>query len=196
MTRAALLLLAVIGLGCARLEMRPAGAPPAAAVAREQWLASSLDFAVQGRIALSHQGRGGSGHFFWRQSGDRLEMVLRPPGAGGALRLSGDGRLACLEGRPEGKLCGRDPERLLSRALEVRVPLGALSWWLRGSRVPGLRAAGHWTPEGLPLEIRQGGWTIRYLRWHEEESPPLPRLIEAERSGVRVRIAVVRWERP
>lgn len=195
MRAATLIALALIGLGCARLQPRPEREVPLAALERERSLAASGGFEARGRIAFSRGGRGGNGHFHWQQAGERLELVLRAPGAGGAMRLRADRGRACLEGGPEGEQCGRDAERLLARALAARVPLRALSWWLRGARVPGRHSSARFGAEGLPLEIRQSGWTIRYRTWHEAMTPPMPRLIEAERGDVRVRIAVASWGR-
>ncbi|GIX34062.1 MAG: outer-membrane lipoprotein LolB [Lysobacterales bacterium] len=195
MRSAALLALIALGFGCARLETRPDPAQPPSARERERVLSASAGFEMQGRFAIRRDGRGGTGHFRWAQSSDALDLVLWPPGASGAVRLQAQGRGACLEGRPEGTLCGPDAERLLAEVLEAPVPLRALSWWLRGLRAPGSRSLARWSEGGLPLEIRQKGWTIRYRAWFEAMSPPMPRLIEAERGGVRVRVSVARWSR-
>ncbi len=195
MRAATLIALALLGLGCARVQPRADREVPPAALERERVLAGSGGFEARGRIALSRDGRGGNGHFHWLEAGGRLELVIRAPGAQGALRLRVEGGRACLEGGGEGQRCGRDAERLLARALAARVPLRALSWWLRGARVPGRRSLARFGAAGLPLEIRQSGWTIRYRTWHEALTPPMPRLIEAERGDVRVRIAVASWGR-
>lgn len=195
--KAALLLAALLAAaGCARFAARAERGASDPALARERMLLASPGFSAHGRIALRRNGRGATGHFRWIEAEQGFELVLSSPGGGPALRLWAHAGRACLEGRPEGPICGKDPERVLARVLEAPVPLRALSWWLRGAPAPGSRSHTRWGGDSLPIEIRQRGWRIRYPAWYSAMTPPMPRLIEAERQGVRVRVAVSQWGQP
>jgi outer membrane lipoprotein LolB len=136
---------------------------------------------------------GGSGSLTWTQDGDHYDFVVRAPITGRSFRLRGGPDGAELDGLKGGPVHGRNAQRLLRRALGWQVPVEQLRAWVRGLRAPGSRAQLAFDREGLPSQIVQDGWTVRYPDWFAEQTPPMPRKVYAERKPYRVRVAIESW---
>lgn len=195
-SRAAVAVLALVLIAaCAPVRPRPGDAAlEAAQRAREQALALQPDWALSGRIAVSADGQGGSGRIEWRQRGSDFDIRLIAPITGQGWRLTRQGRRVRLEGLPAGVLEGADAEQLLEEATGWRLPVDALAAWVRAGRAPGLADIG-FGPDGLPMTLRQAGWTVEYRAWGAQ-TPPLPGKVFAEQGSARVRLAIDRWEAP
>lgn len=192
---------------------RPASAPAAVALsgpalaaatarveAREALLADAGGLAFSGRVALSNGSDGGSGRIEWWQGEDAYRVVLRAPVTRQGWSLSADAGGARIDGLEGGPRVGPDPAALLLDATGMEVPVGALASWAAGARAD----AGAYGPAQLEfsatgelVRMRQGGWTIDYVRWQD---PPgasggaaLPLRVDAERGQARVRLVVDDW---
>ena len=80
-------------------------AAQASQATRAAWLASQADWSFSGRVAVSANGKGGSGRIDWEQADARYEVALSAPVTRQSWRLAGDlqtgaGRLEGLEARP------------------------------------------------------------------------------------------------
>ena len=77
-------------------------AAQASQATRAAWLASQADWSFSGRVAVSANGKGGSGRIEWRQDGPAFEVALAAPVTRQSWRLAVDGsggaRLEGLEG--------------------------------------------------------------------------------------------------
>lgn len=189
-----LVLLALAGCR-APVVQGPDAALLAAQAGRERALADQPDWALQGRIAVSDGRDGGSGQVEWRQRGDALHVTLRAPVSGQGWQLDARPGEARLDGLDDGPREDRDAERLLADALGWHVPLSALSHWARGARAPG-PAQLQFDGDGLPLVLRQQGWTIEYRGWDRSVAPPLPSRVFASAGAHRVRLVIAHWTAP
>lgn len=192
---------------------RPASAPAAVALsgpalaaatarveAREALLAEAGGLAFSGRVALSNGSDGGSGRIEWWQGGDGYRVVLRAPVTRQGWSLSagpGGARIDGLEGGPR---VGPDPEALLLDATGMEIPVGALASWAAGARADAAAygpARLEFSAAGELVRMRQGGWTIDYVRWQDQPGgaggAALPLRVDAERGQARVRLVVDDW---
>ena len=196
---AALVLLA----GCATAPPRKP-LPPAqreAAVARQEARESALaaidTWALEGRVALSNHGRGGSGSIDWRQRGAAYTVSLAAPITGKSWRLVGDPTgLVRLEGLDGGSRVGRDASALLRGATGWEIPVAALADWVRGARAAqGGAVSFGFTADGRLARLQQDGWTLDYDRWEPLPGHPIevPTRINAARGDARVRLVVDSW---
>ncbi len=196
---AALLALAVLS-ACAPRPVRPPEAAGdriqllAAQSAREAMLADAPDWSLAGRLAVSVAGEGGSGRIDWRQRGPALEIRLSAPVTRQSWVLAAAPGRARIDGLPDGPREGGDAEALLHEATGWTVPLSALSAWVRGARAPG-PAEIEFGPDGLPVLIRQDGWTVEYRAWDGGE-PARPLRVFARRGEASVRLVVDAWGAP
>lgn len=190
----ALLALAVVA-ACAPVRPRPADASlEAAQRARELALASQPDWALSGRIAVSADGQGGSGRIDWRQHGKDFDIRLTAPITGQGWRLTREGDRVRLEGLATGVQQGSDAAQLLEQATGWQLPVDALAAWVRAARTAGPADIGFGS-DGLPMTLRQAGWSVEYRSWGNQ-SPPLPGKVFAEQGTARVRLAIDQWEAP
>ena len=213
MNAAVRLACAAAALALAGCATRPASAPaavtltgPALAAAtarveiREALVAEAGGLAFSGRVALSNGSDGGSGRIEWWQQGDAYRVVLRAPVTRQGWSLEADAGGARLEGLEGGPRVGPDPVGLLFEATGMEVPVGALASWAAGVRAD----AGAYGPARLEfsaagelVRMRQGGWTIDYVRWQdpagEAGGTALPLRVDAERGQARVRLVVDDW---
>lgn len=197
---AAPLLLLLALAGCATLPPVRSLSPEQQAtaerqqVAREAALRTQVEWSLAGRIAVSHDGDGGSGRIDWRQDRAGYHVALSAPVTRQSWRLSVDGATgaARLEGLEGGPRTGADAVLLLREATGWDVPVNALGDWVRGLRSPALGAAviqyGH---DLRPARLAQGGWDIAYT-WGEN-SAERPARIDARRGDSRVRLIVDEW---
>lgn len=88
-----------------------------------------------------------------------------------------------------------DLQHLLDQVWSVGVPVEALSYWLRGSRMPGDGRV-NLDPDDRLQQLQQGGWTVDYLRWTDAaaELPELPSKLYASSGERWVRVVVQRWQ--
>lgn len=193
--------LAIAGLVLALAACAPApvrtsadAALLAAQAAHEAALAAQPDWRLQGRLAVSAGGDGGSGRIDWVQQGSAYDIRLSAPVTRASWRLRGGDGEARLEGLEGGPLAGPDARRLLAEATGWDIPVQALSYWVRGGRAPG-QAHIEFGPDGLPALIVQQGWSVEYRGWTPGPAPR-PKRVFASRDGASVRLAVDAWEVP
>jgi len=181
-------------VACAPVRVKQNAPTPAALAAqgaREAALAGKSRWTLEARIAVSGA-NGGSGDLTWRQDGDAYSFSVR--GANGrTLRLSGDAEHALLEGVDAQAEVGRDPQALLRERLGAEVPFAALRRWALGLRVAGDPAQMQFDEKQLPAQLVQDGWTVEYLDWFGDLSPPLPKKVFATRGKDKVRLVVQSW---
>ncbi len=185
---------------------RRAVLPPAAQAAaverqsaRESALAMRRDWTLAGRVALTNEGRGGSGRIDWRQRSDAFEVELSAPITRKGWRLVGAPGTAVLEGLDGGPRTGGNAAVLLRETTGWDIPVQALSHWVRGARAPGGQAQLAFDADGRLVGLQQGGWTLEYSDWQspvDPAGPSLPMRITAERGSARVRLVVDAWSVP
>lgn len=192
---------------CATRSPRPTlppgqtGAAEMAQQARESALRQRERWSLEGRIAVSTDGKGGSGRIDWRQDGPVFEVALSAPVTRQGWRLSGDAAGALLEGLEGGPRRGEDAATLLREATGWQIPVVALAEWVRGARATGMGPAQvAYGLDGRLNRLEQGGWTIDYV-WPDAaavevavpEAPALPARIDARREQARVRLIIDTW---
>ncbi|WP_233423915.1 lipoprotein insertase outer membrane protein LolB [Lysobacter capsici] len=201
LTRTTVIAMLMLGLSACvgGAVKRPAGetvVPAADAAQREaaraQRVRAGNEWSLTGRIAVSNAGKGGSGRIEWTQRGERFEVALSAPVTRQSWRLAGGPGEARLEGLEGGPRSGDNAAALLLETTGWDIPVEALGNWLRGLPAEGGAAAKLAPgPDGRPLSIEQGGWTIAY-QW--PASGDLPSRLDARRASARVRLIVDEWQ--
>lgn len=170
----------------------PAADAAAREVARVARLRGQADWSLNGRIAVSNAGKGGSGRIEWSQRGAEFEVALSAPVTRQSWRLRGGPGTARLEGLDGGPREGGDAAALLREATGWEIPVAALADWLRALPAQdGAQAQVAPGADGRPQAIEQGGWRIGY-EW--PASGDLPSRLDARRDGARVRLVVDQWQ--
>lgn len=201
------LAMALLVSACAGRMTRPDALPTlvdATAIAAAQaaqdrrvaWLQAHPQWSLEGRIAISNAGKGGSGRIDWQQDGDTYVVSLSAPVTRQSWRMSGGPDGALLEGVAGGPRKGSDPAQLLLEATGWEIPVAALADWARGkASEPAVAAQVAYAQDGRLQRLRQDGWQIDYLQWEVPvgDRPALPARIEAQRGDAKVRLIIDSW---
>lgn len=182
--------LAVLVIGCAVREPRPAGSWMEE---RASWFAAHPAWSVSGRVALRDGERGGSLSFEWQASGELHRIHLRTVTGGRQwILLFGPG-YAELEGSEVGRIVGPDPDELVEEAVGWPIPVRALSDWIRGLARPG-EARVEFAADGTIRRVEQHSWELVYQRFSEIDGQLMPTRLEAESPPYRVRMVMRSWQ--
>lgn len=88
-------------------------------------------------------------------------------------------------------------ERLIEKNLGVKIPTKGMQHWVLGLLSPKYPAVKPTLDrQGRPRQIKQGGWTVDYLRYQNQSITALPTLIKIHRASptpVQVKLKVKKW---
>ncbi len=174
--RAWLLCLALAG--CATVST-PVTSPEAQRL-RQAYVDSHPNWAFSGRLAYTHDGKGGTAQIFWQQTGSKAELRLNAPLSLGSARIVFTPEYAQLFDGAGNQVQSGPTAQLLESLLGVPVPVEDFARGIRGGfSVPGAQA--------------MDGWQWQYGKW--ASSPALlPTQIELRRNQSRLRLVVDRWQ--
>jgi outer membrane lipoprotein LolB len=190
--RAAAIALLLLAGGCATVAPpAPAGGWPE----RRAALQSLDDWALDGRIAVAAGEDGFSGGVDWVQAGERADIVLSGPMGGDAMTIRVDGARAAVTVRGE-ELAEADGEALFARHFggERSLPIAQMRYWLVGVPAPGSPHEETLGADQRLAALAQSGWKVRYDRYEAVGALALPARMELTSAGLRLRVAVSRWQ--
>lgn len=148
-----------------------------------------------GRIALNSAEQGITGGVEWTQFGKDYKVSLTSP-LGQALVVEQIGQIARLQSKGQPPSTGQNAERLIEKALQVRVPMRQLSLWLRG--LPGNQGDPAYDKFGRLKQLRYTdidgiAWRADIKRYQQVDQLDLPGLIVVEGGGYTIRVSVTEW---
>lgn len=186
MTRLLSLLLVLLLAACASAPPAPQELPPRPP-------RDSLNgFALSGRIAINQGNKANTVRIVWEHAGDSDSIGFASPlgnvlaelqrTAKGARWTTADGEL----------YEARSADRLMARLTDTPVPLDALTLWVTGRVSP---AAGPVSrdPRGRLLDALDQGWAVRITAYESEQPDALPRTLEIEHPGLRLKLVIEEW---
>lgn len=179
---ASVLLMLLLG-GCA-------SAPTAPAVRPAQIEAAA--FALNGRIAVRHNGTRHSAGLRWAHRTQSDELLLQGPLGQTAARVYRDAQGATLEDGSK-QYRAADAESLMQQVLGWQLPLAGLHRWLLGRTADG-DAQIERDERGRIAVLRQGGWEVRYLRYDGDAADSLPSRLQLSRDELQVQLLIDEWE--
>lgn len=162
-------------------------------IAREAALRDVHAWALQGRIAVSVDGDGGSGRIDWEQNDAGYRIRISAPVTRRSWQLRVDAAGAVLDGIEGGPFAGTDARALLRAHTGWDLPLASLASWVRGMRF-GPVATVAFADDGRLARIEESGWRIDYRGWDGAGADALPNRVFAERVDARVRLVIDRWQ--
>lgn len=194
------LIIGLTGAGCA-------GAPPAPTMGDDTRLwalhrarvEAVSSWRVEGKVSIRHADRLWHAGLNWLHGADGDSLDLLGPGGRAVMRLKsrpGGARAVDNTGRT---YRAATFEALAAEVLGVEVPVSSLRHWVAGLPAPGARVESlRLNGDGRLDELEQGGWRVRYLRYHPVETASLsplvlPSLLVLSRGEVKVTVAANRW---
>lgn len=182
---AVLLWLMLLG-GCALV-------PPAPVARPAQPEAAS--FALNGRIAVRHNGTRHSAGLRWTHSAQFDEVLLLAPLGQTAARVYRDASGATLEDG-ERHYEAADVESLMQQVLGWHLPLDGLHRWVLGLPAADGQAQVERDAAGRIAVLRQDGWEVSYQRYAGEGADSLPSRLQLSRDNLQVQILIDEWDLP
>jgi len=150
----------------------------------------TLDFELNGRIAVRYRDDASSGNIAWRHRRDGDELLLTTPlGQGVARIVRADGGVT-LTTADSKEHRAADAEALTESVLGFRLPLVGLADWVRGRAGAG-QADVTRDAQGRLARLVQAGWTVDYLEYGEDR---LPTRIKLAYPGIEIRLAIGEWK--
>lgn len=179
---------AALVAGCATVSRRAPAPQPWAQ--RLSALQQDRDWSMQGRAAVAAGSRGWQASVDWQQRGPQTVVHLSGPLGIGAsvLRLTSAG--LSVNGAP----ANSDVVDQLQQRLGFDLPLANLRFWLLGVPDPGLPFIIARNGQDRVQHLTQAGWAIDFDRYMAIGGDWLPAMLVLNYPGVRVRIAVDRWD--
>jgi outer membrane lipoprotein LolB len=156
---------------------------------------SAIDnWSLEGRLAISNDDDGGSGHFSWKKRIFSDRMDFHGALGRGAWRLEADENGAVLEMSDGRVYQAGSVGDLVSNRIGWDIPVDQLAWWVRGLAAPGESGHRILGEEGKLIELQQTGWTIEFSAYRAFDGIELPVKLTAQRADSRVKLAIKRWE--
>lgn len=187
--RLATLLLACLLAGCVRETARV----PADWQARAAALAERGSWDLQGKIGVRSTRESGSALLSWRQREAEYRLVLSGALGLGKLVLSGNPQGVSWTGRDGQVRNHPDPAALIRELWGWEVPVGSLSWWVRGLPDPAHALGKPRIQNGLATRFEQAGWLVEPQDYRAVEGIELPTRVRLEGQGAVLTVSISRW---
>jgi outer membrane lipoprotein LolB len=187
----AMLAVALLAAGCARLPVVSDGLDPQARATR---LRAVEDWQMSGRLAVNTGERAFQARFRWHQTPAELTLTVSGLLGAGGFQISGNAEQLTVLSRGEVRRL-IDPEPELSALFGWWLPVTSLESWLLGlpdGRFPGQLEFG---ADGMPGGLDQRLWRIRYDEFQLAEGILIPKKITLAHAPLQLELSVDRWAR-
>jgi outer membrane lipoprotein LolB len=181
---ALLVLLMLLG-GCSLLPTAPA---PVARPAQIEF----APFALNGRIAIKHNGTRHSAGVRWVHKAQSDELLLQGPLGQTAARVYRDAQGATLDDGSK-HYEALDVETLMQQVLGWQLPLSGLHSWVLGQSAAG-EAQIERDELGRIAVLQQDGWEVRYQRYAGDSADSMPSRLQLSRDELQVQLLIDEWE--
>ena len=172
--------------GCNLLPSKPM---PVARPAQPE----SAPFAMNGRIAVDHQGKHHSAGLRWTHSVRSDEMLLLTPLGQTVARVYRDDRQATLDDG-DGHHRADDAETLMEQVLGWHLPLSGLHQWILGLPDRDSPAQIDRDDSGRISALHQDGWDVRYLRYADAGPGSLPSRLQLNHEDLQIQLLIDEWD--
>lgn len=151
-------------------------------------------FKLDGRLSVKTESQAFSGTLAWHRAGVEESLLLSGPLGQGAVEIRRQDGLLVLKAA-DGSLVAEDSdERLMERAIGLRLPLDGLVYWLSALPRPRAEFRAAAGEDGHLASLDQDGWHIEYSRYQLRGERWLPGRIFASRGDLEFRLVVDGWE--
>lgn len=150
-------------------------------------------FTLNGRIAIKHQGERQSAGIRWIHQVQSDEVHLLTPLGSTAARIYQDSQHATLD-HDERHEQSDNLENLMTKVLGWHLPLQGLHHWVLGLPDPASPAQVERNAFGQLTMLQQDGWTVRYLRYPDNQAQTLPSRIQLNHAQLQVQLLLDEWD--
>jgi outer membrane lipoprotein LolB len=170
-------------------------ANPAATQSTRPREAVNAPFALNGRIAVRHDGEHTSANVRWVHRVNEDDILLLAPFGQTVAHIHSNRDGVVLDTQDK-HYSAQDVESLMQKALGWQLPLAGLRYWVLAMPSPDESGRVEREANGQISEMRQDGWEIRYTRYVAENADSLPSRMSLQRKGLELQLLVDEWEQP
>lgn len=186
MNRLVCLIFALLLSACASTPPAPEIIPPRPA--RE-----SLErFALNGRIAINQSGKSSSVRIAWEHAGENDAIGFASPLGSVLAELTRSSKGARWSTASGELYESRSADGLMAHLTDTPVPLNQLILWITGRVSPQAESLTR-DAQGRLLSASDQGWVVRISAYESEQMNALPRLLEVEQAGLRLKLVIEEW---
>lgn len=181
------LVISMLLSGCTLLPTAPAAHPAQI---------ESAAFALNGRIAIKHNGTRHSAGVRWVHRTESDELLLQGPLGQTAARVYRDAQGATLDDGSK-HYEAADVETLMQQVLGWQLPLNGLHRWVLGQAAEG-EAQIERDELGRIASLQQDGWDVRYQRYDSDSADSMPSRMQLSRDALQVQLVIDEreWGKP
>lgn len=150
-------------------------------------------FVTKGALGVRVGQKGQSAHFIWKQAKSAYKIELYGPLGIGASYLKSNGKTVELITAKNKTYTANNAEGLMADVLGWSVPVEGLIYWVRGIQEPGSKAQLNYNNFGFLSQLKQNGWTIRYLSYTQRGHNAFPQRLILTRPNVRIVAVISSW---
>ncbi len=155
--------------------------------AERKYLYDQSSWSFEGRLAVSSEKESWSANVAWDHDSVVEKLKLSGPlGQGAVLLTLTNGKVAIDHGNGNIQYSDK-PEEIINRELGVFVPVNSLRFWVLG--LP--------EPVNIYQLVGQGfvqsGWLVEFKQMQSIEGKSMPKKIEINKQGVRLKLFVDSW---
>lgn len=162
--------------------------------ARRQQLESTQNWSLSGKLAVSDGKDGGTGNLIWVHHGEISRMSFRGTFGKGAWQLNSDHSKARLELADGSVHEAATVSELVEKQVGWKIPVTALSWWIKGLAHPVAWESRELDGEGRLMKLVQLDWEVDFDHYNNTSGPWLPMKMTARRGDYRVKMVVREWK--
>ena len=154
--------------------------------------AADAPFALQGRLSARHGDHALAAHVDWHHvppGGDTITLAT-PMGQTLAVMTRDPGGVSIDEGNGT-RRSARSFDELTAAAFGVTIPVGGLSWWVRGLPHPDTAYRAERDGSERLQTLDQDGWAVVYS--YADALAPRPRRITLNYPDVELRLVIDDW---
>lgn len=150
---------------------------------------------AEGKLGLTMGADSQSASFTWHQQGRRFAIHIFGPFGHGSTHLSRDAEGRVTLANPElGTHRAASAEALMTEVLGWQVPVSAMQYWIKGMPAPQEPFDMITGNDGLPAQLLQAGWQVRFTRYQSVGRWQLPERVVATRDDLRLVVVVKQWQ--
>jgi len=178
--------MAVLLGGCNLLPSKPESAVRPAQIETAQ-------FAMNGRVAVDHQGKRHSAGLRWIHRPPSDEILILAPLGQTVARVYRDDHKATLDDSG-GHHQADDAETLMEQMLGWHLPLSGLHQWVLGLPDGGGPAQIERDGMGRISLLRQADWEVSYLRYDGDSPDSLPSRLQLNHEDLQLQLLIDEWD--
>lgn len=167
--------------------------PAKAYLAHAKSVSSLSMWQARGSLGIRNGQKGQSAHFIWKNDRNKYDIELYGPLGLGASYLKGDGRIVMLITAKKKTYKANNAQDLMDEVLGWSVPVEGLAYWVRGLPMPDVKAIKQYNTFGFLSELKQNGWTIKYLSYEKAGRYALPQRLILTRPNIRIVAVISQW---